>query len=57
MGARSRDRRAARRMKQANRWTENESALPELWTGRQGAKEVADYRSNRPREPGKARRD
>jgi hypothetical protein len=44
-------------MKQVNRWTENESALPELWIGRQGAKDGADYRSNRPRQPGKARRD
>jgi hypothetical protein len=57
MGARSRDRRAARRMKRTNRWAENRSALPELWIGRQGAKDVADYGSNRPRKVYETLRD
>lgn len=57
MGARSRDRRQARRMKQSRRWTENENALPELWTSRQGAKDEAGYGSNRPRKVYETLRD
>jgi hypothetical protein len=44
-------------MKQSRRWTENENALPELWTSRQGAKDEAGYGSNRPRKVYETLRD